>query len=64
MPEIILTTIRPPSSGPTHSDYPDFPHGPIMGRSGQRREENRQLGGDFESRMEAVNVLIHTLMIQ
>ena len=27
MPEIILTTIRPPSSGPTHPDYPDFPHG-------------------------------------
>ena len=27
MPEIILTTIRPPSSGPTHPDYPDFPPG-------------------------------------
>ena len=27
MPEIILATIRPPSSGPTHPDYPDFPHG-------------------------------------
>ena len=60
MPEIILTTIRPPSSEPTHPDYQDFPPGPTMGTSGQRREENRQLGGDFDSMMEVVNVLIHT----
>ena len=58
MPEIILTTIRPPSSGPTHPDYQDFPPGPTMGTSGQRREENRQLGGDFDSMMEVVTVLI------